>query len=125
METIPRRSFTKQRKKLLQANDKLYEGTELPTKTSDLPLNTEIIKQEHGLMMEDQKIVVVGEYRKSPVFAGYHTFAPAGHIERYMEDAVFRFRGTKKMIQLWPLQIRVETLSISIHLKLETEEFVT
>ena len=94
-------------------------------KTSDLPLNTEIIKQEHGLMMEDEKIVVVGKYRKSPAFAGYHTFAPGGHIERYMEDAVFRFHGTKKMIQLWLLQLCLETLSIFIHLKMETEEFVT
>ena len=29
-------------------------------------------------------------------FAGYHVFAPAGYIERYMEDAVFRFHETKK-----------------------------
>ena len=32
MEFIAGRSFTKQRKQLLQANDKLYEGTELHTK---------------------------------------------------------------------------------------------
>ena len=38
----------------------------------------------------------VGEYRKSPVFADYHIFAPAGHIERYMEDTIFRFHETKK-----------------------------
>ena len=38
----------------------------------------------------------VGEYRKSPVFAGYHIFAPVGHIDRYVEDAIFRFRETKK-----------------------------
>ena len=36
------------------------------------------------------------KYRKSPAFAGYHIFAPAGYIERYMEDAVFRFHKTKK-----------------------------
>ena len=47
-------------------------------------------------MMEDEKDVLVGEYRKSPVFVGYHIFAPAGYIERYMEDAVFRFHKTKK-----------------------------
>ena len=46
--------------------------------------------------MEDEKDVLVGEYRKSPVFAGYHIFAPAGHIERYMEDSIFRFHETKK-----------------------------
>ena len=59
-------------------------------KTSHLPLSTEIIKQAHGVMMEDEKDVLVGEYRKSPVSAGYHIFAPTGHIERYMEDAIFR-----------------------------------
>ena len=59
-------------------------------KTSDLLLNTEIIRQIHKIMM-DGKDILVGEYRKSPVFAGYHIFAPAGHIERYMEDAFFRF----------------------------------
>ena len=34
-------------------------------KTLDLSLNTEIIKQAHGLMMEDEKDVLAGEYRKS------------------------------------------------------------
>ena len=38
----------------------------------------------------------VGEFRKSPVFAGHHIFAPAGYIERYMEDAICRFHETKK-----------------------------
>ena len=80
----------------MQTNDKLYEGVELPTKTLDLPLNTEIIRQAHGLMMEEEKDVLAGEYRKSPGFAGYHIFASAGYIERYMEDAVFRFHETKK-----------------------------
>ena len=42
--------------------------------TLDLPLSTEIIRQAHGLMMEDEKDVLVGEYRKSPAFAGYHIF---------------------------------------------------
>ena len=65
-------------------------------KTSGFPLSTEIIKQTHKIMMEDEKDVLVGEYRKSPVFAGYHTFAPAGQIKRYMEDAIFGFHKTKK-----------------------------
>ena len=38
----------------------------------------------------------MGEYRKLPVFAGYHIFASADHIERYMEDKIFRFHETKK-----------------------------
>ena len=37
-------------------------------KTLDLPLNTEIIKQTHGLVMEDEKNVLAGEYRKPPAF---------------------------------------------------------
>ena len=44
------------KQQLLQANDKLYESVELHTKTLDIPLNTEIIKQTHGLMMEDEKM---------------------------------------------------------------------
>ena len=65
-------------------------------KTLDPPLNTEIIRQAHKIMMEDEKDVLVGEYRKSPAFAGYHIFAPTSHIERYMEDAIFWFHVTKK-----------------------------
>ena len=60
-------------------------------KTLDLLLNTEIIKQTHRIMVEDEKDALVGEYRKSPIFAGYHIFAPASHFERYMEYAIVRF----------------------------------
>ena len=66
-------------------------------KTSGLPLSTEIIRQVHGLMMEDEKDVLVGEYRKSPLYAGYHIFARAEHNERYMEDAIFRSHETRKV----------------------------
>ena len=62
---------------------------ESPTKTSDLPLTTKIIKQKRKTMMEDEQDVLVGEYKKSPVFAGYHIFASADHIEKNMEDAFF------------------------------------
>ena len=61
----------------------------------DLPLSTETIRHAHGLMMEDEKDVLVGEYRKSPAFAGYHIFAPAGHIQRHMEGTIFSFQKTK------------------------------
>ena len=64
-------------------------------KTPDLPLNIETIKQTHKILM-DGKDILVGEYKKSPVFAGYHIFAQAGHIERYMEDSIFTFHETKK-----------------------------
>ena len=69
-------------------------------KTLDLPLNTEIIRQAHKFMMEDEKDILEGEYRKSPAFAGYHIFAPAGYTERYMEDAIFKFHKTKKDDQI-------------------------
>ena len=65
-------------------------------KTLDLPLSAEIIRQTHGLMMEDERDVVVGEYRKSTAFAGYHIVSLAGPIERYMEDEIFRFHETKR-----------------------------
>ena len=64
-------------------------------KTPDLPLSTDIIRQTHKIMIDGEDILV-GEYRKSPTFAGYHIFAPAGYIERYMEGAIFRFHETKK-----------------------------
>ena len=70
-------------------------------KILDLLLNTEIIKQSHLIMMNGERDVLAGQYRKSPVFAGYLIFAPAGHIERYMEGAVFLdFVKLKKIIQL-------------------------
>ena len=50
-------------------------------KSSDLPLSTEIIKQTHKIMMDGEKDVLAGDYRKSPAFADYHIFAPAGYIE--------------------------------------------
>ena len=94
METIPRNILYQTTKQLLQANDKLYDGMGLPKKTSDFPLSTEITRQTHTAMMEDEKDVLGEEYRTSPVFAGYHIFAPAGYIERYMEDTSFRFHET-------------------------------
>ena len=40
-------------------------------KTSGFPLNAEAIKQTHKIMM-DEKDVLVGEYRRSPVFVDYY-----------------------------------------------------
>ena len=70
-------------------------------KTSGPPLNLEIIKQTHKIMMhkekhQDGKDVLVEEYRESPAFAGYDIFAPIDLIEIYMEDSIFRFHETKK-----------------------------
>ena len=46
-------------------------------------------------MMEDEKDVLAGKYRKSHTFAGYRIFVSASYIERYMEDAIFNFPETK------------------------------
>ena len=67
---------------------------ELPTKTSDRPLNTEIIRQTRKTVI-DGKDVLVGEYRRLSIFAGCYIFASAGHIEKYMEGPIFRFHETK------------------------------
>ena len=88
-------SGNKQHKQFLQANNKLCEGMELPTKNTRSSLNTEIIRQTHKIMMDEEDILM-GKYRKSPVFAGYHIFALASLIERYMEDAIFRFHEAKR-----------------------------
>ena len=95
MEFISGRSFTKQRKQFLQGNDKLYEGMELPTK--NIRSSTE--HRDHKANTQDHmdgKDVLAGESRKLSVFAGHHIFAPVGHIERYMEDAISTFHETKK-----------------------------
>ena len=73
--------------------------------------------------MMDGEDILMGEYRKSPVFAGYHIFALGGLIERYMEDSIFRFYETKKDDPIMGVQLCLGTLSISIHLKMEMEEF--
>ena len=48
-------------------------------KTSDLPLNTEIVRQTLNILMDEEDILV-REYRKSSVFIGYHMFTPASLI---------------------------------------------
>ena len=54
--------------------------------TLDLPLNTEIIRQAHGLMMNGEKDVLAKEYRKSHVFAGYHTFSRLSYFHETKKD---------------------------------------
>ena len=88
-DPLPNNNFCRQMLNCMKVWDYLQ-------KTLDLPLNTEIIRQAHELMMEDEKYVLVEEYRRSPAFAGYHIFAPVSLIEGYMEEASFRFHETKK-----------------------------
>ena len=70
-------------------------------KTSGSLLNIETIKQTHKIMTDklkhrDEKDLFVGEYRKSSGFAGYHIFAPADLIKRYMKGTFFRFHESKR-----------------------------
>ena len=88
-DALPNNNFCSQMITCMEARGYLQ-------KTSDPLLSTEIIKQTHNIMMEDEKDVLVGKYRKSPAFAGYHIFTPANLIERYIEDVIFRFHETKK-----------------------------
>ena len=37
------------------------------------------------------KVVLIGEYRKTPAFAGFTMFACASEIERLMNDALHRY----------------------------------
>ena len=53
------------------------------------------MKQAHKTMMDGEDILAE-EYRKLPAFAGYHIFALASLIKRYVEDAILRFHKTKK-----------------------------
>ena len=46
--------------------------------------------------MIDGKYVLVGEYRRSPIFTVYYIFLQVGYIERYMQEAIFRFHKIKK-----------------------------
>ena len=124
MEFILGRRLTKQRKQFLQANDKLYGGMEFLQKTLDLPLNTETIKQTDELMMEDEKDVLAEEYKKSPGLQVIIFLHQRVTLKDTWKTQFLGFMRLKKMIQLWPLQIFLETLSISIHLKMETEEFM-
>ena len=41
--------------------------------------------------MEDEKGVLMGEYRKSPVFLRYRIFLPADIIERLVDNALYRY----------------------------------
>ena len=92
--------------------------------TLDLPLNTEIIRQAHGLMMEDEEDVLVGEYR-SHLHSQTIIFLNQPAILKDTWKTLFLdFIKLKEMIQLWPLQIYLETLSITIYLTIEMEEFV-
>ena len=92
--------------------------------TLDLPLNTEIIRQAHGLMMEDEEDVLVGEYRSHLHSQAIIFLNQPAILKDTWKTQFLDFIKLKEMIQLWLLQIYLETLSITIHLTMEMEEFV-
>ena len=94
MEFISGRHLTKQQ--FLQANDKLCETVELPTRNIRSSTEHRDHKQAHRIIMEDEKDVLAWGYRKSPVFTGYHIFTTASLIKKYVESAIFRFHESKR-----------------------------
>ena len=48
------------------------------------------VKSIHELLMRGEP-VLVGEFRQTPAFAGYHVFAPASAISRLMTNALNRY----------------------------------
>ena len=88
-------------------------------KTSDLPLNIEIIKQTHKIMVDG-----VEEYKKYLYLQAIIFLHQPVILEDIWKKQFLNFMKLKKMIQLWPLQICLEILPISIYLKMEMEEFV-
>ena len=129
MEFIAGRSFTKQRKQLFQANDKLYEAMELHTKNIRF-------SPEHR---DHQADIRYWWTRKS---IGMEKMSCWGNIGNrlYLQTIIFLhqlailkdtwkakfldFMKLERMIQLWLPQIYLETLSIYVNLKMESEEFV-
>ena len=82
------------------------EGVELPTKTLDLPLNTEIIRQALGLMMEDEKDVL------------------AGNIESHLHLQVIICLHQRVILKdTWKMQF-LGFIRLKIIIILETYEFV-
>ena len=61
----------------------------LPTKTSGLLLNADISKKTHKIMMEDEKGVLAGEYRRSAVFIRLRIFPPTDTIESLVDDVLY------------------------------------
>ena len=53
-------------------------------------LASDEVKSIHELLMHGEP-VLVGEFRKTPAFAGYHEFAPASAISRLMANALNRY----------------------------------
>ena len=74
-------------------------------------------------MMENEDFLV-GEYKSHLYLQAILLLHQLVILKDTWKAQFLGFMRLKRMIQLWLLQICSETLSISIHLKMETEEFV-
>ena len=94
-------------------------------KILDLPLNTEIIWQthKHKIMMDGENILAgdIESHLYLQVILFLHW--PAS-LKDILKKQFLDFMKLKRMIQLWLLQICLETLSIYIRLKMGMEKFV-
>ena len=93
-------------------------------KTLDLPLNTEVIRQAHGLMMEDEKMFWWGNIQSHLHLQAITFLYQLVILKDIWKTQFLNFMNPSRTIQLWLLQIYLESLSIYIHLKIEMEEFV-
>ena len=74
-----------------QMKERCMRAWDYLQKTSGLLLNADFIKKVHKIMMENEKGVLAGEFRKSPVFLRYRIFPPADTIERLVDDTLYRY----------------------------------
>ena len=113
----------KKYKQILQIKDKLLWGHGIAYKKYHIsPLSIKTIKQTQKKMMDNEKNWV--EFRKLSVFAGYYVFTLTSLIERYTENAIFRFHETKKEDRIMIATNFLKILSTSIHLKMVTGDCV-
>ena len=112
-DRLPNNNFCKQMINCMRAWNYLQ-------KTLDLPLNTEIIRQAHKIM----KISWWGNTEKYLYLQAIIFLHLLVKLKDIWKAQLLDFMKLKRMLQLWPLQICLETLSISIRLKMEFEEFV-
>ena len=74
-----------------QMKERCMRAWDYLQKTSGLLLNADFIKKVHKIMMENEKGVLAGEFRKSPVFLRYRIFPPADTIEKLVDDTLYRY----------------------------------
>ena len=86
--------------------------------TLDFPLNTETNKQTHKIMMKDEK-GLVGVIESHLHFQAIIFLHQPAILKKGWKMQFLGSIKLKTMIQLWPLHICLETLSIFIQFKME------